>query len=85
MRRADLDHQPLGSLAGRGRRGRGKADQPGRHDRTVRIWDPNVATCLLTLPLHHEGLAIAAAGDFVAIGLDAGILVIELSPALHPI
>jgi hypothetical protein len=44
-----------------------------------------VATCLLTLPLHHEGLAIAAAGDFVAIGLDAGILVIELSPALHPI
>ena len=31
MRRADLDHQPLGSLAGRGRRSRGKAGQPGRH------------------------------------------------------
>ena len=51
-------------------------------DRTVQIWDPATTGFLLTIPVHHEALAAARVSGSLAIGLSAGILVIELSPAL---
>jgi WD40 repeat protein len=48
-------------------------------DRTVRIWDPDSARCLLTVPVHRRALAVAWSAGFLAVGLDAGVLVIKLS------
>jgi len=50
-------------------------------DRTVRIWDPSTGACLLTVPTHHEALAVAWVAESLAIGLTAGILVIKLNAA----
>ena len=46
-------------------------------DRTVRIWDPGTGAHLLTVPTHHVALAVAWTAKSLAIGLDAGILVIK--------
>jgi len=51
-------------------------------DQTVRIWDPATAGCLLTIPVHHVALAVAQVVGQLAIGLDAGILAIEMSSPL---
>jgi WD40 repeat protein len=48
-------------------------------DRTVRLWDPMTGTCKLTVPTHHQTLAVAGIAGSLAIGLDEGILVIKLS------
>ena len=46
-------------------------------DGTVRIWDPETGTCLLTVPTHYPAQATAWVAESLAIGLGAGILVIE--------
>ncbi len=52
------------------------------NDRTVRIWDPATGACLLTVPTHHEALAVAWVAESLAIGLTAGILLIKPNAAL---
>ncbi len=47
-------------------------------DGTVRLWDPATAACTLTIPTHHAATAITWVGGRLAIGLSAGILVIDL-------
>ena len=49
-------------------------------DRTVRVWDPRARRCLLAIPVHYPALAIAEVAGRLAIGLDAGVLVIKLTP-----
>jgi hypothetical protein len=51
----------------------------GGGDRTVRIWDPQVGTCLLTLPIYHAARAVAWVAESLVVGLNAGILVIKLN------
>ena len=46
-------------------------------DGTVRIWNPDTGACLLTVPAHHEAVAIAWIAESLAIALVAGILVIK--------
>jgi hypothetical protein len=53
-------------------------------DRTVRIWDPATGGCLLTIPVHHEALSVSSVAGSLAIGLRAGLLVIDLCPTLLP-
>ena len=48
-------------------------------DETVRLWDPRTGICTATVPTHYQALGLAAEGDSLAIGLDAGILVIRPS------
>ncbi len=48
-------------------------------DGTVRIWDPVTAECVMTIPVHHEAMAAAHMAGMLAIGLNAGALVIDLS------
>ena len=54
----------------------------GGEDQTVRIWDPATGASLLTIPVHHAVLDALWIGDSLAIGLSAGVLVIELSTAI---
>ena len=49
----------------------------GSYDRTVRIWDPATGACMVTLPTYHPALAVSQITESMAIGLDAGILVIK--------
>jgi hypothetical protein len=46
-------------------------------DHTVRIWDPDTGACLLTVYTHHAAVAVAWIAESLAIGLDAGILMIK--------
>ena len=46
-------------------------------DRTVRLWDLSTGACVLSMPTHYEALAIEPVAASLAIGLDAGILVIN--------
>lgn len=50
----------------------------GSGDRTVRLWNPADGRCVLTIPVHHAVLALAALDGSLAIGLETGILVIKL-------
>jgi WD40 repeat protein len=59
----------------------------GRHrlasasrDATVRIWDPAAGTCVLTIPTHHPSLTAVPVAGSLAIGLVAGVLVLDLNP-----
>jgi WD40 repeat protein len=47
-------------------------------DATVRLWDPATEVCALTIPVHHPALAVCWADNRLAIGLSAGVLVIDL-------
>ena len=49
-------------------------------DATVRIWDPAAGTCMLTIPTHHPALTAVPVGGLLAIGLVAGVLVLDLNP-----
>ena len=51
-------------------------------DRTVRIWDVLTATCVMSIPVHHEALALAWLGNALAVGLTAGVIVIDLNAAV---
>jgi WD40 repeat protein len=42
----------------------------GSEDRTVRIWDLQTSTCLLTSPVYHAALAVAWVAESLAVGLD---------------
>jgi hypothetical protein len=53
-------------------------------DRTVRVWDPSAVTAVLTIPVHHDALAVAVADGALAIGLSAGVLAIDLRPSAIP-
>ncbi len=50
----------------------------GSKDRTVRIWDPKTYAGMLTLPTHYTVSAVAWVADSLAVGLEAGVLVIKL-------
>jgi WD40 repeat protein len=62
----------------RGHRQRCQLLASASDDRTVWIWDPKTGRCVLTLPAYHAAIAITSVAESVGIGLDAGILVIEL-------
>jgi WD40 repeat protein len=49
-------------------------------DATVRVWDPAAGTCLLTIPTHHPALTAVPVAALLAIGLVAGLIVLELNP-----
>ena len=49
----------------------------GSDDKTVRLWDPADATCVLTVPVHHAVRGMTQVADSLAIGLEAGVLVIK--------
>lgn len=51
-------------------------------DRRVRLWDPQTGTRTATVPTHYAALAVTGVADSLAIGLDAGVLVISLDPSL---
>jgi WD40 repeat protein len=53
----------------------------GGEDDSVRVWDPRTGTCLATVPVYHPALAVAWGAGPLAIGLQAGILVIKLDLA----
>jgi trypsin-like peptidase/AAA ATPase-like protein/WD40 domain-containing protein len=66
--------------------GLGLVTRPGRawlasasRDATVRIWDPSAGTCVLTIPTHHPALTAVPVDDLLAIGLAAGVLVMDLN------
>ena len=59
------------------RHGRGRLASAGR-DAAVRIWDPAAGTCVLTIPTHHPALTAVPVSGRLAIGLTAGILVLNL-------
>jgi WD40 repeat protein len=48
-------------------------------DATVRIWDPAAGTCVLTIPTHHPSLTAVSVDGLLAIGLAAGVLVLDLN------
>ena len=54
----------------------------GGDDRTVRIWDPRIGVSLLTAPTHHAIVAVEQVAGSLAIGPNAGILVIKPDAAL---
>jgi WD40 repeat protein len=54
----------------------------GSDDRTVRLWDPRTGACLLTVPTQYSAQGLASVAGSLAIGLDAGILVIRLNPSM---
>jgi WD40 repeat protein len=75
------------ALKGRGwRRGMCSVTVAGREllatseDRTVQIWDPVTGACRLTVPTYHIALTVQEISGSLAIGLDAGILMIKLNP-----
>jgi len=51
-------------------------------DRRVRLWDPQTGTRTATVPTHYAALAVTGVAGSLAIGLDAGVLVISLDPSL---
>ena len=53
-------------------------------DRRVRLWDPQTGTRTATVPIHFAALAMTGVADSLAIGLDAGVLIISLDPSLTP-
>ena len=57
----------------------------GSTDRTVRLWAPTAAALLVSIPTHHDALALAFLGDLLTVGLNAGILAVEIGPDLGSI
>jgi Trypsin-like peptidase domain/AAA ATPase domain/WD domain, G-beta repeat len=60
------------------RHGRGRLASASR-DASVRIWDPAAGTCVLTIPTHHPALTAVPVSDLLAVGLAAGVLVLNLN------
>ncbi|WP_046470511.1 WD40 repeat domain-containing protein [Allosalinactinospora lopnorensis] len=50
----------------------------GSQDRTVCIWNPQTGTQLLSIPVHHPARALARVGRRLFVGMDAGLLAIDL-------
>jgi len=65
------------SVAPLTRHGRDRLASASR-DATVRIWDPAAGTCVLTIPTHHPALTAVPVDGLLAIGLVAGVLVLDL-------
>lgn len=55
----------------------------GARDNTVRLWDPATGRCDLVLPLGHTVTSLAAIPGGLAVGLSAGVLVVDI-PAPAP-
>nr|WP_246278224.1 hypothetical protein [Phytohabitans rumicis] len=49
------------------------------NDRTVRLWDPITARCCFVIPVYHPAPACTALPGLLAVGLDVGILTIDLA------
>jgi WD40 repeat protein len=54
----------------------------GSHDRTIRLWDPESGSHLLTIDIGRQVLSCIAVGETLAVGLDRGLLAIELAEDL---
>ncbi|ASW56194.1 trypsin-like peptidase domain-containing protein [Plantactinospora sp. KBS50] len=48
-------------------------------DRTVRIWDPQTGRPVLTIPVYHPALACCTVGDTLLVGLDQGLLALQIA------
>src|SRR5690349_15609413 len=46
-------------------------------DQKVRLWDPADGSCVLTVPIHHEAVAVTSVAGSLAVALWAGVLVIR--------
>jgi WD40 repeat protein len=44
---------------------------------SVQLWDFQTGACVLTVPTHRPVLGVAQVAGSIAVGLDAGILVIK--------
>jgi WD40 repeat protein len=53
-------------------------------DATVRLWDPATGAAVLTIPVYHSALACTAADGLLIVGLDAGILALDVRSAATP-
>ncbi len=51
-------------------------------DRTVRIWEPGIGSCLAVVNVHYEASAVTWDGVRLAIALSAGLLAIRPLPPL---
>jgi WD40 repeat protein len=49
----------------------------GSDDETLRLWDPVDGSCVLTVPVHHAVSAVTLVAGSLAVGLEAGVLVIK--------
>ena len=47
-------------------------------DQKVRLWDPADGSCVLTVPIHHEAVAVTSVAGSLAVALWAGVLVIRI-------
>ncbi|MFE3451829.1 trypsin-like peptidase domain-containing protein [Nonomuraea sp. NPDC059194] len=57
----------------------GRAIATGSSDRTVRLWEPTSGALLRVIPVQHEVHAICEVPGGLAVGLSAGLLVLELA------
>ncbi|BCJ39427.1 hypothetical protein GCM10010168_63250 [Actinoplanes ianthinogenes] len=51
-------------------------------DRTAKVFDTADGRCLVTIPLHHLGLTCAVVGGQLLIGLETGLLAVDLASSL---
>lgn len=54
----------------------------GSVDGTIRLWDPATGSLMLSVPAHHAASAITSVADSLAVGLEAGVLVIKFDATL---
>ncbi|GAB3934524.1 hypothetical protein GCM10027614_07690 [Micromonospora vulcania] len=53
-------------------------------DRTVRLWDPVTATCVLTVPVHHRTRSCGFIDGHLIVGFDAGVVAMSLGELAAP-
>ncbi len=55
----------------------------GNDDHAIRLWNPATGACLQSVPIHHEGLTMAALGrQDICVGLSAGLLTLRFESML---
>jgi WD40 repeat protein len=69
--------QPVTGLCMARRRGRPVLVSTSE-DRTARLWDPRTGVNLTSIPLHRHPLCCTALDETLLIGLDTGLLALEL-------
>jgi WD40 repeat protein len=49
-------------------------------DRTVRLWDPATERLIRTIQVYHPALSGVVVGDILVVGLDKGLLALQIGP-----